>query len=251
MAEFHVYMFGLISHIGEDNDTAGKFKKHAALIHDEDHQHHARICIRGTDLERRGADVLYSIQHDDEITFSLPGGIAETDPVFQGSIPHLGFITDGGKLHGNVKSRKKHDHVLAYLVYPAGELTIARMFPKTGRYVFPPGKALDNPHCIGEIVDFRATTNNPVVVTITNPKNKTQTYEVKAAGKICVINDSHLTSGHHLDHHRKLTGAPQIARVITTNNKCNQATGPDCFCQNPDGPNPDGGDPECGNSQWP
>lgn len=262
---FHVYMVGLICHIGEDKDTDGKFKKSAAIINEPAHHSAPRICIKAKDLYDEFADVQYRLQLNDEITFSLPGTIAETDGLFRSTIPSLSRITDGGELDKDVKALKKDGDVLGYICYPKGKLTVAKMYQKTYKYVLPPPKgSLDNfPHCIGAIVDFNATTDDPyvtvIVTDVSDPQNpqERRKINVKADGKICIMNDSNHAGArghHHLDHHRKLTDAPMIARVVETNNDCTIAgIMPDCACPNPNSgePDPDIGDPECSNSQWP
>ena len=260
-ALFRVFMIGLICHIGEDSDTAGTSKTCAVIINEPAHHAAPRICIKGGDLYPEGGDVNYRLQRGDQITFSLSGSKATTDALFQNAIPSLTHITNGGQLHKKIKTCDQHDDALGYIVYPSGKLTIARTYEHTWKYVLL-GNSIDKfPHCIGSISEFNATTTHPsVIVTITNTEdsNRRASYEVKAAGAVCIMNDStHRTSGqHHLNHHRGLTNAPLVARVVRTNNPCKLPEVPilpDCaFPPDPQTlQDPDLDDPECSNSQWP
>lgn len=238
---------GLICHVGPDQNH----KTHGAVINDP--TDHTPLLTIGGGAPKR-------LTKGDVISFKgLPPGPADSSGNdFEDTVPHLEEVTDGTINHF-VQNRLDHKDVVAYVLYPEGDLTVDDWFPDEAEYTL---NAFNKTHCVADITSLRSTSPLGQVEVYVNTNLEAT---LTADTTIDITNLSN--GGAHFKQHKKMTDAANIATItpktpclkgsISTLGKTIKDGQPSMRGSNSISrsrtaiPPPASPDPECSNSQWP
>jgi hypothetical protein len=234
----------MICHVA-DEQIDEREKKHAVVVNAP--HHNPRICFTEIDINNQPQPRRIPFRPNDLVSFEgLAAGTARTDNTFRDSVPSLAFITEGGTLDFQIKNKMPDNDALAYVTFPAGDLSVYSFYPEKGIYTFPPAGGMGGAKCIARFTQFTTVTNDTTLTLKIERASGDLRYTIPSDSAVCVLNTSD-EHGHHLDFHRRLTNSPTVAHVVVTHQPCTPNNRPPCPC----GIEPEGADPECSNSQWP
>ena len=229
---FKMLFEGLMCHVGNTTE-----KTHVAIVKAQGHK--PRVQIDAADLIGRVNDLNEELKQGDQVAFDLSEGTAKlaNDNRFTEYVPGLQRLlhdsTPSNKdLHTEVKSKKDHAHVMAYVTYPAGELTT--LDPQKQKLKFTPKVGEPWEECVADVVEFSTPASDIVTMTITHKGGSSLEVKMRPNASVKFTN---LAKGNHFHHYQHLTKAGHMAEVVA---------GSDCGLSIRMPPNP-----ECTNSGWP
>lgn len=209
-ATFTVSFEGLMVHVGDQNDSAGLFKQHLAILNAPGHE--AMLQADAADRFRGAADLRLILRKGDVVTFNLPSGVAETNDDFRARVRALRPLLDTGSLRDDIQRAIADDGVVAYVKYPSGRLSAPTTFPHPAEYRFGNGRFAAK-RCVARTVLFQATTFAPsLTVTVTNTDGQMRIERLRGGATQRVTNLP-TSSGDHFHMYKELTSATDMASV--------------------------------------
>lgn len=246
---YEIYFFGLIGHVGENDET----KQFAVIVKATDHV--PMIVVN------KKSHPLYK---DENVSFSIGSGDAQTTSSFKKFVPPLSKLISGtNDLKPQVKTRASENDVIGYVHYPpAGSLGVADLFDDGALYTL--GQVEKLRQCAASLTYLSVSTNASLEV-----RHGNASHIVAEAPWILIMNSSSGSSLNHFRENLKMTQGSDIATVTKIDLNCetldepqylddvvkylkdNNAKGFRAARANGDVAMTEATDVECSNSRWP
>jgi hypothetical protein len=223
MAAFTVRVAGLMVHVAiSDTDDEVEFK-HLGLLDERTHHDSPTMLIAGRDLDPPDAvPFVYKFNKYDVVTFEeVEKGHAEADPRFLNGVPGLRrCINNAGDLDQDIKDRKRHSNIQAYVDYRSGKLGVVRNFSIQACYHFPDKPPVIKRRCVPSIVEYVADDKDQrVTVRVRQVKADGKLSDaiveqpVRSGASVVIVNLTGHAGAKHFEHYKRLTDAPEVALV--------------------------------------
>lgn len=183
-----IWMFGLMTHVGDDAVGGRDTKRAVALITDRNGMQHRPwvLIIDGIPLAPRGR--VYYFQPDDEVTFEngvLSGG-AEASSKFQRFTPTLAEPLTNSLIDEPVRERRRHDGVVAWIHYPKGALDILGLKPNEGK--FYRGNNFVRSQCVTAGTQFNTRMYDDVDMYIKHHDRTRTHFDLRGSALLIIVN---------------------------------------------------------------
>ncbi|HYC61936.1 MAG TPA: hypothetical protein VEK79_20465 [Thermoanaerobaculia bacterium] len=190
-----LWMFGLMTHIGDDTIGGLDVKEGVALVSDQHHLPFMGIIDR---IDTTPRFRLHEFKQGDEVIFEdgVEAGGASASAAFQSFTPTLGEPITNSLLDEPIKEMRPHDDVVAWIHYPQGDLDIIGL--KTYEGKFSRRGDFVRSQCVPASTVFKTTaTQNVVTMYVKRGDRSRVPFDLEGLTLIIIINEPSLRNTLH------------------------------------------------------